>query len=170
MSGNADTPPGRAHEFHRLFLEMRINDQLRYYNARCVEYRTAHRQVVIVRNGLLAAATVAGGIGPFVPDGLRGALGLISAVLAALATAITAFDTLMGFPYLDKLYGDAARNLEEAAIDWCNADPATMDLTAEVERVEEVFRSERGQRGQLLVTSAKPIPPQEPPQVQPEGR
>ncbi len=91
-------------------------------------------------------------------------------MLAALATAVTAFDTLMGFPHLDKLYGDAASNLEEAAIDWRNADPASTDLTAEVDRVEDVFRSERGQWGQLLVTSSMPMPPQEPPQVQPEGR
>ena len=41
----------------------------------------------------------------------------------ALAAAVTAFETLIGFPQLEKLYADAARNLKEAAIDWREADP-----------------------------------------------
>jgi hypothetical protein len=160
VSPNADTPSDRARDFHRLFLERRIDHQLRFYTDRSAEYRAAHRQVVIVRNVLLGVAAVAGGLGPFLRD-LRGVLGLVAAVLAALATAVTAFETLIGFPQLEKLYGDAARNLEEAALDWRGVDPATSDLTGEVERVEDVFRSERGQWGQLLVTSAKPpaLPP-----------
>lgn len=144
----------RAEEFHRLFLVFRIEEQRDYYTARSVEYRRAHEQAVVVRNVLLLAAAVAGGSGPFVPDDTpRAALGVAAAVLGALAAAVTAYETLIGFPQLEKLYADAARNLKEAAIDWREADPEG-DLTAEVERVEDVFRSERGQWGQLIVKSA----------------
>ncbi len=79
-------------------------------------------------------------------------------MLAALAAAVTAFETLVGFPQLEKVYGDAARNLEEAKVDWQDVDPDTVP-EREVERVEDVFRSERGQWGQLVVKSAAPAPP-----------
>ncbi|MBL8926120.1 MAG: SLATT domain-containing protein [Pseudonocardia sp.] len=149
---------GRAEEFHRLFLLFRIEAQRDYYTARSAEYRRAHEQAVVVRNVLLLAAAVAGGMGPFVHDTPRAALGVAAAVLGALAAAVTAFETLIGFPQLEKLYADAARNLKEAAIDWREADPGG-DLTAEIERVEDVFRSERGQWGQLIVKSAAQPPP-----------
>jgi hypothetical protein len=152
----------RAGDFHRLFLELRINDQLRFYTARRDEYRAAHRQVVIVRNALLIAAALAGVIGQFMVDTARSGWSVGAAVLAALAGAVTAYEALIGFPQLDKLYSDAARNLEEARIDWEELDPQA-DPTAEVERVEDVFSSERGQWGQLLVKSAAPTPPQPPP-------
>jgi SLOG in TRPM, prokaryote len=61
---------------------------------------------------------------------------------------------LVGFP----VYGDAARNLEEAKVDWEDVDPETVP-EREVERVEDVFRSERAQWGQLVVKSAAPAPP-----------
>ena len=152
----------RAGDFHRLFLKLRINDQLRFYTARRDEYRAAHRQVVIVRNALLIGAALAGVIGQFMADTARGGWSVGAAVLAALAGAVTAYEALIGFPQLDKLYSDAARNLEEARIDWEELDPQA-DPTAEVERVEDVFSRERGQWGQLVVKSAAPTPPQPPP-------
>ena len=156
----------RDEEFHRLFLTFRIEAQRDYYTARSVEYRRAHEQAVVVRNVLLLAAAVAGGLGPFVSDTARAALGVAGAVLGALAAAVTAYETLIGFPRLEKLYADAARNLKEAAIDWREADPEG-DLTAEVERVEDVFRSERGQWGQLIVKSAAQPPPAKDPSAVP---
>jgi hypothetical protein len=152
----------RAEQFHRLFLTLRIEAQRDYYLARSAEYRAAHEQAIVVRNVLLLAAALAGGVGAFVESGTaRAALGVASAVLSALAAAVTAYETLVGFPHLDKLYTDAARNLEEAAIDWRSVDPEA-DLTADVERVESIFRSERGQWGQLVLRSgAAAVPPGE---------
>ena len=75
---------------------------------------------------------------------------MAGALLAALAAAVTAFETLIGFPQLEKLYQDAARNLDEARVDWEDVDPDAVPAV-EVERVEDVFRSERGQWGQLVV-------------------
>jgi len=152
----------RAKQFHGLFLALRIEEQRDFYSKRSKEYRRAHEQAVIVRNVLLLAAAVAGGLGPFVSQEMRGVSGVVGAVLGALAAAVTAFETLIGFPQLEKLYGDAARNLKEAAIDWREVDP-TGDLTTQFERVEDVFRSERGQWGQLIVRSAAEPPSNSPP-------
>jgi hypothetical protein len=145
----------RAQQFRDLFLTVRIAAQRDYYVCRSAEYRKAHEQAVIVRNVLLLAASITGGAAPFVPPTVRAGLGVAGAVLGALAAAITAFETLIGFPQLEKLYADAARNLREAEIDWHDVDP-TADLTDEVERVEDIFRSERGQWGQLVVRTAAP--------------
>jgi hypothetical protein len=46
----------RAREFHQLYAALRIEDQLAFYRSRAAEYRTAHRQAVVVRNSLLFAA------------------------------------------------------------------------------------------------------------------
>jgi hypothetical protein len=65
---------------------------------------------------------------------------------------VTAFEGLIGFAQLRKLYNDAALNLAEAEIDWDAAGPGG-DLEAEVERVEQILRSENGQWGQLVIES-----------------
>jgi hypothetical protein len=148
----------RVHDFHRFYLDQRIEGQLAYYRARRAEYRDAHRQAVVVRNALLFLAAVVGGVGAFVPGG-RAGLGVAAALLGAFAAAVTAYETLIGFSQLEKRYADALHNLEEAALDWRDLDPAA-DHTAEVERVKGVFRSERGQWGQLVVKSAAPVSPQ----------
>lgn len=138
--------------------ELRITDQLSFYQSRVEEYRKAHRQTVIVRNALLLAAAVAAAVGQFTTGTDRSAWAVAATILAAVAGAVTAFEAVIGFPQLQKLYSDAARNLEEAAIDWKVANPHE-DLTAEVERVEGIFRSEIGQWGQLVVKAAAPPTP-----------
>ena len=152
----------RAREFHRLFLELRIEDQLRYYEARRREYAAAHRQAIVLRTALLLAAGAAGVVGQAMGGTARAGWAVAGALLAALAAAVTAFETLIGFPQLEKLYRDAARNLDEARVDWEDVDPEVVP-EAEVERAEDVFRSERGQWGQLVVKSAPPAPAATPP-------
>jgi len=141
-----------------MYAKLRISNQLSYYQDRAAEYRKAHRQAVMVRNLLLLGAATASVIGQFSNGTPRAAWALVAAVLAALAGAVTAYETLIGFPQLGKLYSDAARNLEQAAMDWQVADPRT-DLAAEVERVEAVFRGEIGQWGQLVVRAVAPAGP-----------
>lgn len=141
----------RDGEFRRLYKDLRIDDQRRYYGARRDEYRSAHRQAVLLRSGLLLGAAIAGFLTPLFEGSGRAAWAVVAAVLASLAGVVTAYESLIGFPQLEKLYGDAETNLEEAAADW---DQPEADLAAEIERVEMIFRSERGQWGQLIVTSA----------------
>jgi hypothetical protein len=110
----AEAAADRARAFHRLYLRLRIDDQLRFYQARRTEYASAHRQAVILRTALLLGAAAAGVITQSTNGTARAAWAVAGALLAALAAAVTAFETLVGFPQLEKIYGDAARNLEEA--------------------------------------------------------
>ncbi|CRK59114.1 hypothetical protein [Alloactinosynnema sp. L-07] len=140
----------RATQFHALYRDLRIRDQKRYYEDRRDEYRRAHRQVLVVRNALLVSAALAGAAGQVTSGTARAALAVGASVLAALAGAVTAFEALIGFPRLAKLYADAGVNLAEAEIDWDDQDPHT-DLVESLHRVELVFRKENGQWGQLVV-------------------
>jgi hypothetical protein len=146
----------RDGQFRALYRRMRIEDQRTWYEARAREYWTAHDQVVLVRNALLMAAAVAGVVSQAVHGTARAAWAIGAAVLGALAGAVTAYESLIGFPQLAKLYSDAERNLDEAGIDW--DEPGT-DVAREIERVEWVFRSERGQWGQLVVKAASATDP-----------
>ncbi|MEO8828911.1 SLATT domain-containing protein [Lapillicoccus sp.] len=141
----------RQEQFRMLYGQLRIEDQRRYYKERAGEYRTAHHQVVIIRNILLLAAAVTGIVSQTTSDTARAAWAVVGAVLASLAGSVTAYDSLIGFPQLEKLYTDAEQNLQEAAADW--GEPAT-SVADEINRVEWIFRSERGQWGQLVVKSA----------------
>jgi hypothetical protein len=158
---DAQEAADRARAFHRFYLRLRIDDQLRWYKARRAEYASAHRQAVVLRTALLFGAAAAGVVTQSTAGDARAAWAVVGALLAALAAAVTAYETLIGFPQLEKIYGDAARNLEEAKLDWQDLDRDTVSAV-EFERVEDVFRSERGQWGQLVVKSAAPAPPAPP--------
>jgi hypothetical protein len=146
----------RERQFRHLYRRLRIKEQQRYYSMRAKEYRSAHRQVVVVRNVLLLAAALAGVVSQATNGSARAAWAVVAAVLGSLAGAVTAYESLIGFPQLEKLYSDAERNLEEAAIDW---DEPGARMADEIDRVEWVFRSERGQWGQLVVKTAKSTQP-----------
>jgi hypothetical protein len=141
----------RDQQFRLLYRRLRIEDQRRFYSARAKEYKAAHRQVVIVRNIMLLAAAVVGVISQVADGPARAGWAVGAAVLGSLAGAVTGYEALIGFPQLEKLYSDAERNLEEAAIDW---DEPHARIADEIERVEWIFRSERGQWGQLVVKTA----------------
>jgi hypothetical protein len=140
----------RTAEFRALYKHLRIADQREFYENRSHEYDRANRQAIAVRNTLLAGAALAGIVGQLFADTGRTWAGLTAAVLAALATAVTAFESLIGFGPLAKLYHDAAINLAQAEVGW---GAGGSDLAADVEKVEAVFRSENGQWGQLAIQS-----------------
>ncbi|GAA2478954.1 SLATT domain-containing protein [Winogradskya humida] len=137
----------------RLYKDLRITEQLAFYRRRSGEYHAADRQAILVRNALLALAALAGVAGQALGETGRTVTGVVAAVLAAMATAVTAYETLIGFAPVARIYDDAALSLEEAELDW----DAGTDLAADVDRVEQVFRSEAGQWGQLTIQ-----PPPEP--------
>ena len=56
----AEASTDRARAFHRLYLRLRIDDQLHYYQERRTEYATAHRQAVVLRTALVLGAAAAG--------------------------------------------------------------------------------------------------------------
>ncbi|MEV1178534.1 SLATT domain-containing protein [Nonomuraea sp. NPDC049784] len=140
----------RDAQFRALYRELRIDEQRRFYEKRCEEYEQARRQAIALRNGLLILSALAGVAGQFATGAGRATCGVAAAVLAALAGALTAFEALIGFAQLRKLYGDAALNLRTAALDW-DAAESEADVAAQVERIEQIFRTENGQWGQLMV-------------------
>ncbi len=150
MSG--PTGADRTDAVRAVYRDLRISDQLGFYRARVTEYTRAAEQAVLVRNSLLGLAALGGALGQFIGGDGRIAAGVAAAVLAALAGAVTAFETLIGFAPMAKLYEDAAASLEEAELHWDSGE----DLPAEVERVEQNLRTEAGQWGQLTVQTPPP--------------
>lgn len=148
----------REAQFRDLYGRLRIAEQLGWYKSRRDEYGNAHRQAIITRNVLLFLAAACGGGGAFLGADVRAWLGVVSAVLAGLAAALTGFESMMGFARLEKLYSDTIANLDEARIDWRFPD-AQADGAAEVARVEEIFQTENGQWGQLIVETAPAVAP-----------
>lgn len=146
----------RVADFRRLYRELRIRDQHLYYVRRRDEYERAHRQAVIVRNILLMIAGVCGVAGQAVEGAARAGWSVGAAVLGGIAAAVIGYEALVGFSRLAKLYGDVARNLAEAELDWNDSSPPA-DVAAEMHRVEEVLRAENGQWGQLVIESATPV-------------
>jgi hypothetical protein len=151
----------RAEPFRRLYQDLRIADQAAWYTNRSAEYMTAHAQAITVRNVLLFAAALSGLVLQLLEEGSgRAVFGVIAAVLAAMAGGLTAYEGLIGFDHLSKLYGDAAHSLAEAELDW-EAAGAGGDIAADVKKVERIFRIENGQWGQLVLESVpKELPAQ----------
>jgi SMODS and SLOG-associating 2TM effector domain 1 len=141
---------GRAAEFRGLYRQLRIADQLGYYGDRQTEYKKANQQAITVRTVLLALAALAGLAGQLVTGTNRALIGVAAALLAALAAAVTAYEALIGFTQVGKLYNDAALSLKAAEIDW-NALGRDDDVAGELGQVEQIFRSENGQWGQLVI-------------------
>jgi hypothetical protein len=130
-----------------VYKDLRISHQLAFYRQRVDEYSRANSQAITVRNVLLGLAAVAGALGQFGGASVRVATGVSAVVLATIAAAVTAFEVLIGFAPVAKLYDDAAVNLEQACLDW----DAGTDLSGDVDRVEQIFHAETGQWGQLTV-------------------
>lgn len=145
----------RTAQFRALYRDLRITDQLDWYSARSAEYARAHKQVIVVRNTLLLLAAAAGAGGQFASGTSRSALGVAAALLGALAGAVTAFEALIGFPQLEKLYRDAAFNMARAGIEW-DAAADDSDLAGDLEKVEQIMRTENGQWGQLAIDAKDP--------------
>jgi len=144
----------RMKQFRSLYRKYRVDDQRRFYEARSREYARAHDQGIAVRNALLLLAAVAG-VAAQLPEANRPALGVAATLFAGLAGAVTAFEALIGFEQLRKLYDDAALGLAEAELDWdaeeLAGDPGPEDLARDIRRVERVLRAENGQWGQLVL-------------------
>ncbi|GAA4949122.1 hypothetical protein HD597_002345 [Nonomuraea thailandensis] len=140
----------REAQFRALYRELRIGDQSTFYEERRREYDRAHHQAIVVRNVLLLLSALLGVAGQLTSGTARAGCGVAAAVIAALAGAVTAFEALIGFAQLRKLYGDTAFNLRTAALDW-DAAPADQSVGGQIERIEQIFRTENGQWGQLMV-------------------
>jgi hypothetical protein len=142
----------RNAEFVALYTEDRLLDQLNFYNKRYIEAENARDQAIGAKAALLGLAAVAGVAGAAYPD-IRSAMAIAAAFLAALATALTAYQSLYAFPRLAKLYKDAEISLTALRAFGLGAELEASELRARVELIETVFTQENGQWGQLAKDS-----------------
>jgi hypothetical protein len=89
---------------------------------------------------------------------------VLAVSLPAISAALTAYNGLYSFESQSKLYRDALNALGEAEAIGYDAEQATdteaeAEITAYVNQVEEIFRKEQGQWGQLI-SEIKPVEPQ----------
>jgi conflict system pore-forming effector with SLATT domain len=132
----------------------RVAHQRAWYQGRCQEFEQARRQLVNVTGALLIATAVFSGLGVFNVVGLGQLWAVLAAVLPAFATGLGAFGSLYAFERHAKLYGDAVNALRKATAVAPEAgdmddEALTRALHVYVQQVEDIFRREQGQWGQL---------------------
>jgi SMODS and SLOG-associating 2TM effector domain 1 len=132
----------REEDFSRLYAARRFEDQRSYYRARADEFTRAKDQLVNVSAALLAISGFLGVLAGFDFDG-KGAVLALAAIVPAISTALFAYDGLYAFDRHAKLYGDAARALDQIGRSGAG------DVAGYVEQVEAVLHNEQAQWGQL---------------------
>ena len=147
--------PRRQLEVYRL---CRIDDQLKYYGDRRLEYDRAISQLGAVSGLVLALGGTSAALAGASVGGHE-IWAIMAAVFPAVATALAAYGALYAFEQQAKIYADAVKalrridreppDLKEAA------DPAPA-VHEYVERAEEIFRREQGQWGQLISEARGP--------------
>jgi len=140
-------------QFLALYRACRHKDQASFYRVRSEEFEKARNQAIYVAAALMAltaitSLTAADIVGPK----WAAVLGVF---LPALSAALTAYNSLYSFEPQSKLYRDALNALEEAEGIGYDAEQATgaeaeVKIAAYVNQVEEIFRKEQGQWGQLI--------------------
>jgi len=138
----------RSRQFAEFYLSKRLEDQLVFYRKRRTEFEKARNQAIRGKAGLLGLSAVAGALGTAFPN-VRTGLAITAAILAALATALAAYQTLYGFPRIAKLYQDAETSLTALHKLGLDPDLPIYELRARVAKIEAVFKQENGQWGQL---------------------
>jgi hypothetical protein len=141
----------RTEQFIAVYKAARVDNQREYYLRAAREFQAAHRQLLLTSSvvfGISSAAALIAGLD--VPGKLVWAI--LAAVLPAITTALAAYEGLYAFARVAKLYGDAARNLrllEAPPLAGSPDDQAA--IAGYVAQVEEIFRRERSQWGQLTI-------------------
>lgn len=138
----------RKAEFVALYTQDRLLDQLNFYHKRRVEAESARDQAIGAKAVLLGLSAMAGVIGAAYPA-TRSAMAIAAAFLAALATALAAYQSLYAYPRLAKLYKDAETSLTALRALGLSAELEASELRGRVEFIETVFTQENGQWGQL---------------------
>lgn len=151
----------REKSFLAFYEEYRRKSQSTWYRGRYSTYEQAHRQsvswtsIVLFLSSVVSILSATVGDHEFWPWGYEVAWSPLAAVLAATGTAIAAYRTLFGFQENARLYRDADNALAVIGADspdQCEGcSEAGVRTPAEyVPLVEQVFRREQGQWGQLV--------------------
>ena len=139
----------REREFLELYREARLLDQLNFYEARKREFEAAHGQVLAVSAVVFGLASTVGVLAGLDTSG-KLVFAILATVLPAISTALSAYEGVFGFERHAKIYDDAARSLKRIEEPDLQKEPdGAAALAAYVEQVENVFRREQAQWGQL---------------------
>lgn len=140
----------RNAEFLRFYQKNRIEDQLSFYRSRLDQFDRATGQGLFISATILGLASGAGALAGSAAVWARG-WAAVAAILSAVSTALAAYVGLYAFEQQSKIYGDAVRAVGAAARPRLDPDtaPATQDVIALAQRVEQALRREQSQWGQL---------------------
>ena len=150
-------------QFLSLYQTYRHDDQIEFYDLRSEEFEKANTQAIYLTATLMILTAIVSlliAASLFEPKWVLAVLGVF---LPALSTALTAYTTLCSFEPQSKLYRDALNALRKAKASALEPELATdidvdAKLAAYVNQVEEIFRKEQGQWGQLI-SEIKPVDP-----------
>jgi len=145
----------RHEQFLNLYQIHRHKNQAGYYRSRSAEFERARRQAIISAGVLMFLTAMVSTLATtdlFWPKWVWALLGVF---FPALSTALTTYNSLFAFEQQSKLYQDASLALHRAEADAYGLRQAAggadypNKIEAYVNQVEEIFRKEQSQWGQL---------------------
>lgn len=147
----------REAQFLAVYRAARVDDQVRYYRGRREQFERAHGQILALSALLLGLSSTVALLAGVSVSGQE-VFAILAAILPALSTALGAYGALYAFDRHTKLYTDAVRSLrrlEAPNLERAKAEEAPELIAEYVGQVEQVFRTEQGQWGQLA-SEARP--------------
>lgn len=144
--------------FLPLYRKYRYEDQSTFYTNRRREFEKAHAQATWLSIIFMVLTMLAGGLGSVsgIPAWLKLVCLLSAAIFPVLSTVVAAYNSLYGFEQQAKLYSDTLDKLVDAENALTTDTLAALDdlqLTNRIDKyvrdVEDAFRIEQGQWGQL---------------------
>jgi hypothetical protein len=151
-----------GNQFLELYQKFRYEDQINYYRGRQREFSGAQTQAITISILLILLAAIAGALEAVDVSWVKITCQIIATIAPVLSTALAAYNALYAFEQQAKLYQDTLHNLSRARILIPPSKPGLSDqeyadqLRKFVHEVEETFRAEQGQWGQLA-RNMKPL-------------
>jgi SMODS and SLOG-associating 2TM effector domain 1 len=133
-------------EYLAAYRRHRLDDQTSYYGTRARSFERSRRRIVTLSASFMIAAAFFGALGAADAD-RRPEWAFTGAVVAAIGTALTSFESAFGLERYARLYDEAHRALALAAADAPQAEDlegpeGDATLQAFVERVEGILGDE----------------------------
>jgi len=154
----------RNEQFLALYQQYRFEDQRGWYERRQAESEAAYGQVITLTGLLMVLAGTAAALASADVGGLKTLWAVLAVVFPAVSTALSAYNGLYAFERQAKLYRDAANMMLRTRAGAPDLKPEITQagyrraLSAYVNKVEGILRTEQGQWGQLISESAPTEP------------
>ena len=140
-------------QFLALYRAYRYEDQLKFYEVRHEDFKTANTQAVTISIVLIFLTALTAGVASSTNiPWLKLTCLLIAAISPILSGALASYSALYGFEQQAKLYQDTLNNLKktrvrEPQLDLDNV--SDQQVNEYVQEIENVLLVEQGQWGQL---------------------